>query len=290
MILGVLLAFATALGYSVRALMYKLVEGYGFKRPVIQLSYRFLSIPVSLLLLSVFKDNSVNQGLNLEGLILLGVAGIIGYVADVSYYTGFSRVEMSLATLFCRLSPIISLLLSYLFLRELPNSSAIIGIFIIVLASLWLSRSLHKVPGLKYDRKAIGFIVGSQIFYNINSIIINQICAMSSEISFIFYFSVIASCFFLIDAIRSKSYHSLRGKSFKAYGMLLIFSVISFLPFLTAVYSYRMLMLPIAYALVSFSLVFTVILGYLFLGEREGLIQKAITGVAMLVGGYLAVT
>lgn len=290
MLLGVLLALATALGYSFRALMYKLVEGYGFKRPIIQFSYRFISIPFSLLLIFVFRKTGAAQNLNSDVILLLGISGVIGYVADVSYYTGFSKVEMSLAALFCRLSPIISLLVSYIFLRELPNASAIVGIFVIVMASVLLSRALQRVPNLSYDKKAISLIIASQVFYNIDSVIITKICGVIGQLNLIFLYSIITSCFFLVDAIRTKSYKCLPRKSIKAYGMLFLFSIISFFPFLTAVYAYRMLMLPVAYALVSFSLVFTVILGYLFLGEKEGILQKALTGAMMLLGGWLVLS
>lgn len=182
-----------------------------------------------------------------------------------------------------------SLLVSYIFLHELPRSASMFGILVIVVASIGLSSMLHKVSGLKYDQKSIWLIIVSQIFYTLNSVILNQISARVGEINCVFYYSGVAAFTFLLAGLRTKTFSSLTGKSFKAYIMLFIFSVMSFFPFLTAVYAYRMLMLPVAYALVSFSLVFTVILGYLFLGEKEGLLEKAITGALMLLGGLMAV-
>ncbi|MFH1543052.1 MAG: EamA family transporter [Patescibacteria group bacterium] len=290
MSIGIVYALVAAIGYSFRSLLYKMVERHGFDRNLFLLSYRIFSIPISLFILKLSDAQSLFLDFKSNVFSLIIIVVLISYIADSLYFYGFSRIEMTLSSIFSRVAPVFSLIVSFLLLHEMPKSIAVFGIILIVAVSIWVAKSMvSKAKTQNEGRGVIAFIVGNML-YTLNGTLISQIYAVSGGMSFVFFFSLLTCGIYLVSSIKDGSFSKLKGKNVKQYLLLFTLNFVAIISFFSNVEAFGTILVPVAYALTSFGFIFTFLLSYIFLGERENLIKKIIATFGMLIGGFLTIS
>ena len=288
MSIGIIFALVAAVGYSLRSYFYKAVIKQGVTRNIYLLSYRFLSIPYSLFLIWILKDSSLNTDIRATDMLLIALSVLVSFFADISYYHGFSKIQLSVASIFSRVAPVFSLIISFIFLKETPKAMPMIGIFIIVSISLWLVKTLKTKEGKKNDKNGILSVLTGQVLYTINGTFIRYFYVLIGGFSYMFYFSVISTLLILIPTIRSKEFSTLKNINKRGLFTLIVLDIVSMISFTASIIAFGNVLAPVAYALTSFGFIFTFVLGYVFLGERDNILKKIIATITMIVGGLLA--
>lgn len=288
--MGIFCAVASALGYSLRSFLYKILVKKGFDRNLIQFAYRAVSVPIGFALLAVFSQNLFSAKGGTHDYLLMLIPVTIGVVADLFYYKSVEKVDLSIAALISRMSPLISLVLGYVFFKEVPHLIAIIGVFVIVLTSLWLNSTMKKsINSTNFSKKDLGNLFASNILYTLIGLMMDDISGRIGTVQYFLFYSILNTFIFGLLSAKTGSFHLLKNKSTKSLLLLFVYPFIAATPFLTTIVAFSNLMAPVAYALTSFSLIFSIMLGYIFLGEKDNIKKKIVGSLTMLAGGYLTV-
>lgn len=279
-----------ALGYSVRGAIYKLVVKNGFTNNISQIAYRLFSIPISVCLL-LLNSKQLYTNLNLKLVLYFIFIVVSTFIADKYYYRSIEKTGISFVSIISKCAPIFSIIISYLFLGESLNNISLLGILLIVSASVWTSKTLNSSNLKLKNKKAVIDIIKAQLLYTINSYIMKEMFEIMGAINFILYFSLLLLVPLFIKARKTKSLNIFKKNlNLKSTAILFLFANFSYIPFIANVNAIGRIMLPVAFALTSFSLIFTILLGYAFLGEKENLKEKVMAILGMLLGGYLTLT
>jgi transporter family protein len=287
--IGVLCAISSALLYPLREVFFKHLLKKGFDRNIIQFSYRTISIFIAFLIIAFSKSESIFLSFDYTFIMLIVAAGILGFLADSLYYKALSNLEIGVASILGKVSPVISLLISFIFLKELPNEFSIFGIILMVGASIWVVRFITDSGKGGLKNKYVLSQIGGMTLYILISLITRNLSSRIGVVNYVLYYSIVASPTFLISSLKSESFALLKKQNLKNLTLLFVYSIFAFAPLLISTIAYKEIMLPVAYALSSFSIIFTMVFGYIFLDEKENLFNKAIAGGIMLLGGWLAV-
>ncbi|MDD3647795.1 MAG: EamA family transporter [Candidatus Dojkabacteria bacterium] len=287
MSIGVVYALVAAIGYSLRSYIFKLAVNKGYDPALVQLVYRIISIPISIIFLLLLKNSSLYTSFEPSYVLLLVCSITVSFLADRSVDYGFAKLDISVASLFAQLSPLFAIIVSFVLLHEVPGNISIVGILIIVVTSLWFSSVLNSKATEKTDRRGAFGIIAGQFLYNVNGVMLRTFAIIMGELSYIFYFSIGLAVLYSITAVRRGSLKILKTNR-KSLSILIVYGVISYFPFLFTMLAFKNILIPVAFALTSLSLIFTILMGYLFLGERKDLYKKLAAGMTMLAGGILS--
>lgn len=213
-------------------------------------------------------------------LILIFLAALFG-LTDLFFIRGRQLEEASRAVIVLQIGSVWSLLGGALFVHEPITINKIVGILFIIFGNaliVWTDKKIHFTKGALY------IIIGTFLF-TIGSIIDKQLISLFSPA---FYkgglFILEALILFVLipqSAQRIKKELKIQGKIVLVVGPVLIFALYFMMKaFLSGGEVSRIL--PVF----SLSLVFTVIISILFLGERKNVWQKILAMIIVFIGTY----
>lgn len=246
----------------------------GYSLPFLSISFLFINIPQ--------LDNTF--WLSLLFLVPMEVTAIILYVKAIKIS------PLSLTIPFMALSPVFIIITAFLMLGELPDRSGLLGIFLIVAGAYILNVKATKegffgpFKAIKRERGSVLMIIVALI-YSLTSTIGKIAIQHSSPVFFGSFYPIILTIIFSIILLTTK------GKIQKVFSRPLTFLGIGFFIAVMVLSHFTAIsMADVAYmiSVKRTSLIFSVIYGRLFFGERHT--GERLTGSVLMVAGVVLIT
>ncbi len=280
-------ALASAIIYSFRGILEKKIIS-NVNNYILGFAVRVFALPFFFLPLFIFPEKVVPlQNLTPEfWFVVLFIALVCTPLETIFYYKALDEEEVSFVLPLLSLAPVITLGLSAVILREVPNIFGIIGVLLIILGIYTLKLS-HAKEGLLEPFKHIKNSRGAQlmtiVFLSLGlGSVLDKIGVANSNAYFyalINYIGVSTTLFF-IALFKARTHMKELVIYWKQF--LLIGSVVA------AYTLFYMLALEesfasYAIAIRNASIIFTIFLGYLFFKEKD-LKQKILAAIIISVG------
>lgn len=280
-------ALASAIIYSFRGILEKKIIG-NTDRYILGFAVRGFALPFFFIPLILFPDKIIPlQSLSPEfWFTVAAICFICTPLETIFYYKALEEEEVSFVLPLLSLAPVITLGFSALFLNEYPNIFGILGVLFIIVGiySLKLSHAKEGIFGpFHHIRNNRGAQLMTVVFISLGfGSILDKIGVSNSNAYFfalINYISV-STMLFIIALVKAKKHMRELRTNWKQF--LLIGSVVA---------SYTILyMLALEESFASYaiairnaSIIFTIILGYLFFKEKD-LKQKLIAAIIIALG------
>jgi len=256
----------------------------------------FLGIPLFSASVSLSGDWSKLWSLSGQGFILLGMAGIIHYVAGrLLSYNAYRLIGVNKASAFLRTSPFYTVILGVIFLKESLTIIAILGVVCIVAGAMLVSLEKESVSGVrqkglpKTETKGIIAALGGALCWGISPVLIKPaVEEVGSPFvgALVAYAaaSVITACLFFrrqhrqqMGQLRLASIIPLvAGGTFTAIGHLIFFAALGYSP--------ASMVTPLR----DTNVIFIILFSFLLNRNIEVFTPKVILGVlATAVGAFL---
>lgn len=246
----------------------------GYSLPFLSISFLFINIP--------HLDRTF--WLSLLFLVPMEVTAIILYVKAIKIS------PLSLTIPFMALSPVFIIFTAFLMLGELPDRSGFVGIFLIVAGAYILNVRATKegflgpLKAIKREKGSVLMIIVALI-YSVTSTIGKIAIQHSSPVFFGAFYPLILTGVFSIILLTTK------GKIQKVFSRPLIFLCIGFFIAVMVLSHFTAIsMADVAYmiSVKRTSLIFSVIYGWLFFGEKHT--GERLTGSVLMVTGVVLIT
>jgi drug/metabolite transporter (DMT)-like permease len=280
-------ALASAIIYSFRGILEKKIIG-DTNRYILGFAVRGFALPFFFIPLILFPDRIVPiQSLSPEfWFAVVAICLVCTPLETVFYYKALKEEEVSFVLPLLSLAPVITLGFSAIFLKEFPNIFGVIGVLLIIIGiySLKLNHAKEGFLGpFHHIRNNRGAQLMTIVFISLGfGSILDKIGVANSNA---FYFALVnyisvSSMLFIIAYVKARKHLYELRKYWKQF--LLIGSVV-------ASYTiFYMLALEesfasYAIAIRNASIIFTIILGYLFFKEKD-LKQKLLAAVIIALG------
>jgi len=238
-------------------------------------------IASTLLLIVLFKKFNFS-GISTKALIFIIITSIIDIVAYLAYYKAFSVGKASIISPIVSCWAAVTVILSVILFGEKLSLVQVIGIFLAIFGSVFISFKIHEIRGRKIEAKGLGlaFIAmlawGSQIVF---------IRALVGELGWFMPTVLIKLVLIPIAFIYAKSSKHELKLSKKSVIPMIAVGALESIGFLAISYginsSYASIVAPVSAA---FPLV-TILLARIFLKETMEGNQK--TGAAMIIAGII---
>lgn len=286
MSLGIFLGLLTAILTSIADALSKKVSSRESVYAV-SMSRWLFSLPI---LFVVNYDSIVLPNLNLEVVLWLIVVAPLEVVAMFLYIKAISRYDLSLVVPFLSLTPLLLLLTGYIFLGERVSIFGMAGVFTIV-AGIYIMNVgdlrdgvLKPFKNIFSNRGAV-YVIVVAIIYTITSTIGKRIVLLvgPSFMSFWYLASLTIALLMVViirreDVIKPLKENILLNLSIGTFVGLAAFTLFS---------SYKFVPVSYAIALKRSSILFAVLWGRLFFGERD--FQKRILGSLIILTGIVLI-
>lgn len=127
-------ALASAIIYSFRSILEKKIIG-NTNRYILGFAIRAFALPFFFIPLMLFPDKVIPlQNLSMEfWFAVLFICLICTPLETVFYYKALEEEEVSFVLPLLSLAPVVTLLFSAIFLKELPNVFGVVGVLLIIL-------------------------------------------------------------------------------------------------------------------------------------------------------------
>lgn len=278
LLVGYLLAAASAVTFSIKGIFAKLIYGYGLD-PITLLALRF-SIAMPLFWAAVFFFPSPR--VSWRDLLYLVLSGFLGlYAAALADFYGLLYIDASLERVILYTYPAMVAVLAAIFFREKLTRVKAVSL---VLTYAGLALVLKVYGGIEGYALGAGLVLFSALIYSFSYILTQFLSTRVSGVKIAAYGTTAATMAFLA---------TWRGQRLpeetEVWALLVALAVVStFVPVLTLALGIRRIGASRA-ALVSFiGPVSTAVLAYFILGEELELVQ--IGGMALVIAGVLAVS
>ncbi|MBE7415762.1 MAG: DMT family transporter [Deltaproteobacteria bacterium] len=278
LLVGYLLAAASAVTFSIKGIFAKLIYGYGLD-PITLLALRF-SIAMPFFWAAVFFFPSPR--VSWRDLLYLVLSGFLGlYAAALADFYGLLYIDASLERVILYTYPAMVAVLAAIFFREKLTRVKAVSL---VLTYAGLALVLKVYGGIEGYALGAGLVLFSALIYSFSYILTQFLSARVSGVKIAAYGTTAATMAFL---------GTWRGQRLpeetEVWALLVALAVVStFVPVLTLALGIRRIGASRA-ALVSFiGPVSTAVLAYFILGEELELVQ--IGGMALVIAGVLAVS
>ena len=204
----------------------------------------------------------------------------------IFYYKALEEEEVSFVLPLLSLAPVVTLLFSAIFLKEFPNIFGVIGVLLIILGIYTLKLS-HARDGLLQPFKHIKNNRGAQlmtiVFLSLGIGSVIDKIGVSNSNAYIFAlvnYMGVCTTLLIITLIKARKHLGQLGTYWKQF--LLLGSIVAgytILYMLALEESFA----SYAIAIRNASIIFTIILGYLFFKEKD-LKQKLLAAVIIAIG------
>ncbi|MBA3723403.1 MAG: EamA family transporter [Candidatus Levybacteria bacterium] len=280
-------ALASAIIYSFRGILEKKIIS-NVNNYILGFAVRAFALPFFFLPLLLFPDKVVPlQNLSPEfWFVVFFIAFICTPLETIFYYKALDEEEVSFVLPLLSLAPVVTLGLSAVILKEIPNIFGIIGVLLIILGIYTLKLS-HAKDGLLQPFRHIKNSRGAQlmtiVFLSLGlGSVLDKIGVANSNAYFFALINYIgvSLTLFLIALVKARAHMKEQKTYWKQF--LLIGSVVA---------GYTLLYLlaleesfaSYAIAIRNASIIFTIILGYLFFKEKD-LKQKILAAIIISAG------
>lgn len=280
-------ALASAIIYSFRGVLEKKIIG-NTNRYILGFAVRGFALPFFFIPLILFPDKIIPvQNLTPEfWFAVIAICLISTPLETIFYYKALKNEEVSFVLPLLSLAPVVTLGLSALFLGEFPNIFGVIGVLLIIIGIYSLKLSHAKEGFLEpfhHIRNNKGAQMMSIVFLSIGlSSMFDKIGVSNSNA---YYFALVnymgvSAMLFLIAFVKAKKHlkelHT-NWKPFLVIGAVVAsYTILYMLALEESFASY-------AIAIRNASIIFTIILGYLFFKEKD-LKQKLFAAVIIATG------
>ncbi len=280
-------ALASAIIYSFRGVLEKRIIG-NTNRYVLGFAVRLFALPFFFIPLFLFPDKVIPiQNLSFEFWFAIAfIAFICTPLETVFYYKALKEEEVSFVLPLLSLAPVITLACSALFLREFPNIFGIIGVLLIILGIYTLKLN-HAREGIMQPFRHIKNNKGAQmmtiVFLSLGIGSVIDKVGVSNSNAYVFalvnYIGVSTTLFFITVIKARKHLRELQTywKQFLLLGAVVAgYTLLYVLALEESFASY-------AIAIRNASIIFTIVLGYLFFKEKD-IKQKILAAVIIAAG------
>ncbi len=280
-------ALASAIIYSFRGILEKKIIS-NVNNYILGFAVRVFALPFFFLPLFLFPEKVIPlQNLTPEfWFVVFFIALVCTPLETIFYYKALDEEEVSFVLPLLSLAPVITLGLSAVILKEVPNIFGVIGVLLIILGIYTLKLS-HAKEGLLEPFKHIKNSRGAQlmtiVFLSLGlGSVLDKIGVANSNAYFyalINYIGVSTTLFF-IALFKARTHMKELVTYWKQF--LLIGSVVAAYTLLYML-ALEESFASYAIAIRNASIIFTIILGYLFFKEKD-LKQKIIAAIIISVG------
>jgi uncharacterized membrane protein len=280
-------ALASAIIYSFRGILEKKIIG-NTNRYILGFAVRAFALPFFFIPLIIFPDKIVPiHSLTPEFWVAVtAICFISTPLETVFYYKALKDEEVSFVLPLLSLAPVVTLGLSAIFLQEYPNPYGIVGVLLIILGIYTLKLSQAK-EGLfepfRHIKNSRGAQMMSIVFLSIGlSSMFDKIGVANSNA---YYFALVnyigvSTMLFIIAFVKARKHLKELQTNWKPFlvigAVVASYTIFYMLALEESFASY-------AIAIRNASVIFTIILGYLFFREKD-LKQKLLAAVIIALG------
>ena len=212
-------------------------------------------------------------------LVYILIMGFLGALGNYFIIKALSKGELSTLAPINSYKPIVALIVGMLLLKEYPNLKELIGIFLIILGTVFLGKNKILFNKSTYYR----FL--ALIFSGAEAIFIKKIILLTNISSAFLYWALSGLIFTLFFIMISKHKCKIKKQNIK-YQILLI-SMVALMQYST---NYVFSKMNVAYALALFQLstLLSVFLGVNIFKEKD-LLRKIIVSIIMIIGAVIII-
>lgn len=202
--------------------------------------------------------------------------------------------DMSLTYPIARSSPVFVVVMAFVFLREMPSITAIIGIILVVAGAYLINQarlSFRNIlrPFNKGHLHAMLFAVFTAIWSAVYSIVDKKGALNMPPILFFYMFFTISGFMFIgyflsFKEKRKNYWHILKRDKYK----IALASILEFSSYILILYAFRISKVAYIVALRQVSVVIGVLYGVIFLREHYGKV-RIVASCIMFIGAFLIV-
>ena len=264
---------------------------------VIAVSYIIASLCLLPIWIIGVKKGGIFLSLNMVFFIYILITVCLMLLAKELQFYAFSKIDLARVSPFSALTPLVAIGSGWLVYRHLPNLSSTLGIVIICVSIYLLHCKKVRLISLKeLARPFYNIFSNRYVFCAFLSALPPAVCiafqkksvAMAGVINFSFFFTLgIGLAALSAEFIMYKK--SLVLKKLKSIpiefalisGLLLAFSQLA-LSLSTKYY-----LVPQVSALLRLSIVFQIILAFIFLKEKEDILKRIMVSIAIVIGFFI---
>lgn len=214
--------------------------------------------------------------------MLLGVAIIFYTINDRLETTVMSGVEASTYTIICQLSTAFMILLGLVVLKEPFVWSKILGSVLILASNVLV---FYKKGEFKLNRYVVLGIFANLSYAVAMFIDVNNSDKLSLPLYVFSTLLIPAVLVFFMERIRLKD---VKEEFENAKKLPMFATIITYgLFILTSIRAYQLGEVTVVAPLISLTVISNVIVGYFFLGEKDGLVKKIIASAIIILGVIL---
>jgi len=212
-------------------------------------------------------------------LIYISIMGLLGALGNFFIIKALSCGELSTLAPINSYKPIVALIFGFFLLNEIPNSRDILGMFLIILGTFFLTNS--KI----FFNKSTLFRFLALIFSGTEAIFIKKVILLTNISSAFLYWALAGLAFSILFVLFSKHPLKINKTNFK-YQIALIF-LVALMQYST---NYVFAKMNVAYALALFQLstIVSVFLGVNIFKEK-GLMRKLFASFVMIFGAIIII-
>ncbi len=147
---GLILALISAVSFAIGIVMVRRAAGMAGEAFTVTAMSIFAGIPLFIVAISAGNGWNSLGNISVKAAVMLAAAGIIHFVLGrLSGYEAFRLIGANRATPITQISPIITLFLSWIFLREQPTYFIAFGAFLMVSGVVLISQERRSLSGQK---------------------------------------------------------------------------------------------------------------------------------------------
>jgi uncharacterized membrane protein len=282
-----LFALASAIIYSFRGILEKMIIGKT-NRYILGFAVRVFALPFFFIPFIFYPSlaTPLYHPTHQFWFAIAFICFICTPLETIFYYKALKQEEVSFVLPLLSLAPVITLIFSALFLKEFPNIFGIIGVLLLLIGIYTLKLDLAK-EGLfepfRHIKNSKGAQMMSIVFLSLGIGSVLDKVGVSATNAYVYAavnYLTISIVLFLITIIKARSYLKELKKYWKQF-----FILGSVVAGYTLLYDIALQDSFASYAIAirNASIIFTIILGYLFFKEKD-LKQKLLAAVIIAAG------
>jgi glucose uptake protein len=280
--LGIIFAIFSSLTQGVKKLLHRSVLANEDS-----LSYAFVYQTLSALLLVpfLFFDFKIPNVMSWHILLVLFSAILWTLIAYFGFKS-YSRLDVSIKTIFGESKVLFTFILSIIILREVVTLTKFLGVFLVFVGILIISHKKGEKWGHLKDKGVIYSLIAS--FLTAVVVIVDkyaQTYYSTTTYSFLVY--LLPAIFFIPFVIsKGKEVKSIMKNSF---WQILVAAVLSTVSYYLMLKAFTLADASIVYTITRASILITIIGGIIFLKEKEDMLKRLLVGVIILAGVLLLI-
>ncbi len=212
-----------------------------------------------------------------EIIINVTIMGILGSLGNYYIIKALSCGELSTLAPINSYKPVVALILGIFLLNEIPNITAVFGILLIIIGTLFLTNSNFIFS------KACLYRILALIFSGTEAIFIKKVIVLSNISSAFIYWAFAGLLFSFIIAIK----HPLKINKNHIKPQLILILAVALMQYSTN-YVFSKMNVSYALALFQLSTILSVFLGVNIFNEGK-LLKKLIASIIMLIGAVILI-